>query len=100
VTAEQDFILLMHDDMTASPTPAMWATYLAALRERGVFDGGSAIASGKTVRRDGAAAGISDHIGGYIRVRAPDLAAAEALLAGNPVYECGGTVEIRELPRT
>jgi hypothetical protein len=31
---------------------------------------------------------------------ARDLAHARSLLPGNPVYEAGGTVEIRELPRT
>jgi len=40
------------------------------------------------------------HIGGFIRVMARDLAHARSLLPGNPVYEAGGTVEIRELPRT
>lgn len=33
-------------------------------------------------------------------VAADSLDAARALLAGNPVFEAGGTVEIRELPRT
>jgi hypothetical protein len=32
-------------------------------------------------------------------VNAENLAAAKSLLPGNPVYEAGGTVEIRELPR-
>jgi hypothetical protein len=32
-------------------------------------------------------------------VTAQSLAAARSLLAGDPVYEAGGTVEIRELPR-
>ena len=35
---------------------------------------------------------------GFIRVRAADIEAARHFLAGNPVYEGGGTVEIRELP--
>ncbi len=39
-------------------------------------------------------------VGGFIRIEAGSLAEAEALPAGNPVYENGGTVEIRELPRT
>jgi hypothetical protein len=37
---------------------------------------------------------------GFIRVRAKSLEQAKALVAGNPLYEAGGTVEIRELPRT
>lgn len=42
---------------------------------------------------------ITGHIGGYIRIRAVDLEAAQALVVGNPVYEAGGTVEIRELTK-
>jgi hypothetical protein len=36
----------------------------------------------------------------YIRIEAANLAEAEALLDGNPVYEAGGTVEIRRLPQS
>jgi hypothetical protein len=36
---------------------------------------------------------------GFIRVRAEDLTAAKKFLIGNPIYEAGGTVEIRELLR-
>ncbi len=39
------------------------------------------------------------HISGFIRIEADDLEHATRLLAGIPVYEAGGTVEIRELPR-
>jgi hypothetical protein len=99
MTADRDFILLMYNDTTSPLTPEMWPIYLEGLRTRGVFDGGSAIGSGETFQRDGKSREISDLLGGYIRVRASDMAAARDLLAGNPVYECGGTVEIRELPR-
>jgi len=43
---------------------------------------------------------ISRQIAGDIRIRAENLNAARELVIGNPVYEAGGTVEIRELPRT
>jgi hypothetical protein len=33
-------------------------------------------------------------------VNADSLDRAKSLLVGNPVFEAGGTVEIRELPRT
>jgi hypothetical protein len=95
----RDFILLMHDDAIAETTPEMWAPYLSFLRDRGVFEGGSAIAAGETFRQHVAPGAVSDHLTGYIRVLAKDLAEARELLAGNPVFECGGTVEIRELPR-
>jgi len=97
--AMRNFILLMHDDATTAVSPDMWPPYLASLRERRIFDGGSAIGAGETFRRNGEAAVASKHLGGYLRVRAESLGAVQELLAGNPVYECGGTVEIRELPR-
>ena len=42
---------------------------------------------------------LRPHLSGYIRVQAETLEAAKKLLEGNPVFEAGGTVEIRELPR-
>jgi len=94
-----DFILLMHNDATTALSPDMWPPYFASLQTRGIFDGGSAIGPGATFRKDGAPGDTSTHLGGYIRVRAADLTAARAYLTGNPVFESGGTVEIRELPR-
>ncbi len=95
-----DFLFLMHDDVVHAADPEAWATYFVMLRERGAFEGGSAIGGGRALRKIGHPASMTVDIGGYIRVQAEDLDAAAALLAGNPVYEAGGTVEIRELPRS
>lgn len=95
----RDFILLMHNDATAAPTREMWSSYFSLLQGRGVFEGGSSIGAGEAFRKQGSAGNASEHLTGYIRVRANSLADARDLLAGNPVFECGGTVEIRELPR-
>jgi len=92
-----DFILLMHAD--APPGPQDWEPYLKRLRASGAFQGGSAIGDGECVRKDGKAAPITAHLGGYIRIIAQDMTDARTFLEGNPVYEAGGTVEIRELPR-
>jgi len=94
----RDFIILMHDDVPVRPSPTQWADYLSSLRAREAFDGGSAIGPGERFRKQGVPARPADHLTGYIRVRAETLDAARDLLSGNPVYECGGTVEIRELP--
>jgi hypothetical protein len=94
-----DFIMLMHNDTVTKITPEMWPAYLASLSGRGVFDGGSAIGKGEVFRKQEAPGKPSEHIGGYLRVQAESLAGAIELLTGNPVFECGGTVEIRELPR-
>ncbi len=90
-----DYILLMHED---APGGLDWDPYLSKLREAGVFQGGSAIGEGACFRKAGAAPEPTAHIGGFVRVTAVDLEAARRLLAGNPVFEAGGTVEIRELP--
>ena len=92
-----DYILLIHDD-AAGGTGLDWDPYLAKLREAGVFQGGSAIGAGQCERKSGATPAPTAHITGFIRVTAQDMAHARMLLAGNPVFEAGGTVEIRELP--
>ncbi len=92
-----DYILFMHDD--AAPGPQDWEPYFKRLRASGAFQGGSAIGDGVCARNTGATPPVTAHLGGYIRVTAQDLADARSFLEGNPVYEAGGTIEIRELPR-
>jgi hypothetical protein len=94
-----DYIFLMHNDGSTEGS-LDWESYLARLRSAGVFQGGSEIGAGKCMRRSGRVPKISDRIGGFIRVEARDLDHVRELLAGNPVFESGGTVEVRELPRT
>jgi len=94
----KDFLLLMHEG--TKPAADAWGPYLAKLREAGCFQGGSAMGDGVCVTRGGSAPDITRHLSGYVKIRANDLAHAQALLAGNPVYELGGVVEIRELPES
>ena len=77
-----------------------WQPYLAKLRNSGRLSGGSAIGPGICVSKSGAAADITAHLSGFLRVQADSIEDARKLLEDNPVYEAGGTVEIRELPRT
>ena len=98
-----EFILLMHNDVPmADPLKVeeAWGRYLATLQASGRYDGGSAIGGGIGVKKDGTAGAISNEIGGYLRVRAESLDEAKQFLVGNPVFEAGGTVEIRELLET
>ena len=98
-----DYLFLMHDD-----TPDLgnegssdgWGPYIGGLQASGNFQGGSAIGSGVCARKSGAAPIITGHLSGFIRVGADSLDHARSLLIGNPVFEAGGTVEIRELTRT
>lgn len=94
-----DFILLMHGDGGAEDAGA-WDAYIGGLVALGVMRGGSAIGEGEVFRKAGTPAPLSVGVRGYLRVEAADLEAAWRLLTGNPTYEAGGTVEIRELPRT
>lgn len=97
-----DFILFMHSDVPEGRDrpDEEWAAYFAKLRRVGAFQGGSSIGDGVCVSKHPPAVAITGQISGYIRIVATNLEAARELIVGNPVYEAGGTVEIRELPRT
>ena len=92
-----DFIFLMHDDAKADEQGS-WEGYIETLVQAGVFEGGSEIGAGICIRKSGKPASLSHRLTGYLRVKADNLDHAKSLLTGNPHYEAGGTVEIRELP--
>ncbi len=97
-----DFILLMHSDSTnaeIAADPVVWDNYFMKLQSSGCFDGGSAIGKGQTFRKSGQPGAGTDQLSGYIRIRAASLEQARSWLVGNPIYEAGGTVEIRALPK-
>ncbi len=93
-----EFLLLMHDDTTVAEIDAAWEPYFSRLHASGAFRGGSSIGGGASYRKDACAAAVSGHLVGYIKVEAADIEQAKEWVAGNPVYEAGGTVEVRELP--
>ncbi len=98
-----DYIFFMHNDSPHANQESVddaWGPYLAKLKASGCFDGGSEIGTGVCVNKAGKSVELSSRVVGDIRVRADNLARAQALLVGNPVFEAGGTVEIRELPKT
>ena len=91
-----DYVLLMHGDLKGREQG--WPGCLARLRAAGCFKGDSAIGAGVAYRKGAPDRTLDDEIIGFVRVSAAGLADAEAMLAGNPAYEAGGTVEIRLLP--
>ncbi len=95
-----DFMMLMHNDYDLGGRVEDWQPYLDRLSSAGVLRGGSAIGSGYCVRRAGIVPDVTRHLVGYVKIEARDLDHARTLLPGNPVYEAGGTVEIRALPET
>lgn len=96
----REYILLMHSDTVSAESGSDWDTYIGRLHESGCFRGGSVIGAGQSFRKVGTAGPVAAHIHGFIRIEAVDLESARALLPGNPTFEAGGTVEIRELPIT
>lgn len=92
-----DYIFFMHNDSDAV-SPDSWQPYLNVLQSQNRLRGGSEIGPGDSFRRLGKPVAVSESIVGFIRIEARDLAEARTLLDGNPVFEAGGTVEIRELP--
>jgi hypothetical protein len=93
-----EYIFLMHDD--AIDDDKAWGPYLDKLKQGGFFEGGSAIGDGVCARKSGELLSVTAHLTGYIRINADSFDQAKSLLIGNPLFEAGGTVEIRELPRT
>jgi len=95
----KDYLLLMHDD-APEETLDDWPPYLDRLAASGRLRGGSAIGEGACLRRDGVERPVAKHLSGFVRIVAESLEDAATCLEGNPVYEAGGTVEIRHLPET
>jgi hypothetical protein len=98
-----DYLLLMHDDLPTGASEGgeeAWGAYLGRLRQGGHFEGGSAIGGGVSMAKSREPGPLSPHLSGYLKVKASSLEEARALVLGNPVFEAGGTVEIRELPRS
>jgi len=99
----KDYMILMHGDapdQVAAHDPERWERYIGWLQDSGQFDGGSSIGAGERLKKGQASVVVADELNGFIRIRAQNAEAVRALLVGNPVYEAGGTVDIRELPRT
>ena len=91
-----DYLILMHND-SGTTNPDDWNTYFSQLNKLGVFQGGSSIGGGACISKTDNSKPITGHLSGYIRIEAGDLEHAKELIKGNPVFEAGGTIEIREL---
>ena len=95
-----EYLLLMHDDAPdreQAESGEQWGSYLAGLRASGSFDGGSSMGPGMRFRKGLDPLVVKGKLSGYLRIRARSLEEASGFLAGNPVFEAGGTVELREL---
>jgi hypothetical protein len=92
-----DYLFLMHTLPDGAPE-LPWDDYIAALTTSGHMRGGSMIGDGACISKSGVTENIAAHINGYIKIEAKNFEQAVGLLKGNPIFEAGGTIEIRELP--
>lgn len=97
-----DYLLLMRadaPDQDRADDAALWEQYIGSLRASGRFSGGSSVGPGAIYRAGQEPVEAAGILSGFLRVEAGSLKEAAAFLVGNPVYEAGGTVEIRELSK-
>lgn len=92
-----EFLFLMHA-LPDGVAEGDWSPWLDKLERSGHLRGGSEIGGGKACCKHGKPNALTHHINGFVRIEAKDMKEAEMLLAGNPVFEAGGTIEIRDLP--
>ena len=95
-----EYLLLMHADAREPVSESRWDAYIDILVSIGAMRAGSAIGGGRSSRKLGDPANVTEQIVGYLKIEAESVDQAETMLAGNPIFEAGGTVEIRELPQT
>ncbi|MET3118424.1 hypothetical protein AAKU64_002656 [Undibacterium sp. GrIS 1.8] len=98
----EEYILFMYNDavdVVAAADGALWGRYFQQLETTGKFNGGSSVGGGLFLNKHGTEKVSHSDVTGFVRVNAKNLEDAQQFLRGNPVYEAGGTVEIRHLPR-
>lgn len=89
-----DVLVLMNNDAT-TPETASWDGYIEKLIAEGALRGGSSLKALRRMRRQGDPGKSSDLVG-FLRLNCRDLAHAQDLLAENPAYLAGATIEICE----
>jgi len=109
--ADSTFLYLFRGGAAATLSPdemqsnmQRWAGWVEGLAKEGRMRGGDPLDStGKVVSgngksiTDGPFAEAKDVVGGYLIVVARDLAHAAELSRGCPIFEYGGTVEVRAI---
>lgn len=85
-----DFVMIM----MGTASDGDWDAYVEKLLGSGRFRGGSSLGNGVALTK-----GENDgecRITGYIRLTSDSIDDAKILVAGNPLYEAGGRVELLE----
>jgi hypothetical protein len=84
---------------------AKWFAWIGAMDKKGQYASGDPLDdTGKVLRgpggkkvHDGPFAEAKEIVAGYMVINAPSLAAAAKLARGCPIYEVGGSVEVRRI---
>ena len=95
----KEFLILNYNDVTDSRLandPERWSNYVAMLHSRNALVDGSALGDGIQCQIGQPDRSAISGLDGVLRIRAASLAAARDCLHGNPTWDAGGTVEIRE----
>jgi D-arabinose 1-dehydrogenase-like Zn-dependent alcohol dehydrogenase len=93
------YILLIQGNAKSKSTTEDWDQFFTAARQSGSFEGGSAIGK-RAVLGDTQSAKSSEHIVGYMRFDSEDKQKLLDLLKRHPVVMHGGSVELREMPKS
>jgi hypothetical protein len=107
----KDYVLLFRgganpEDMTPEQmktTMNNWMTWMNALKKRNQFTRGhplqdaGRVLSGAKGKNVSAFKDDKDAVGGFLLIKAKSLAAATAIAKGCPIFNNGGTVELRPI---
>ena len=85
-----DYVMLM----MGTASEGDWDSYIESLIESGKFRGGSSLGNSVAVVK-GEEDGVSS-VSGFMRFSADNIKEVRSLLAGNPLYEAGGRIELLE----
>jgi hypothetical protein len=112
-TESQRFMFVLRGGVSAkslSPTEygeiiQKYLAWIDSLRQRGCYEGGEPLEEegkvlagpGGGIVTDGPYAESKEAVGGYFIIKAASLDAAAGIAAGCPIFENGGTVEVRQI---
>lgn len=85
-----DYVVLM----MGAQSNGEWDTYIEKLIASGQFRGGSSLGNGVSMSKGKPDSGSA--ITGFMRFSAENIEEVRQLLAGNPLYEAGGRIEVLE----
>lgn len=80
--------------MMGAASSGDWDNYIGVLVNSGCFTGGSSLGNGISVSKN--EADRECQITGYMRFSAQNIDEARKLVAGNPLFEAGGRIELLE----